>query len=293
MELRQIRFALAVARHGAVRRAAETLNVDQAIVSAKTRDLEAELGVRLFERYSGGVRLTAPGELFVAGATKALRALEDTALQVRNAGRGQSGALTIGYVWSLAAGPGQDLLAQQGKAAPAVMVSLREQSGGELLAALMDRTLDVAFLIGDEFPARFERQRLWTEQLYLAVQEEAPVRQPVGWEHLDGHPLLVSTREDWTLYRRIAGRVSDPRLDPQFQDCSSEGIMALIAAGRGIAIVPAVTIRAPVPGVRFERIAELTAQCPVFAVWQRENDNPALKTFLSLVRKRFPRLTKG
>ena len=61
MDLRQIRYVLAVARHGAVRRAAATLNVDQSIVSAKTRDLEAELASSLFERHSGGVRLTGPG----------------------------------------------------------------------------------------------------------------------------------------------------------------------------------------------------------------------------------------
>jgi DNA-binding transcriptional LysR family regulator len=117
----------AVARHGAVRRAAATLNLDQSIVSAKTRDLEAELGVRLFERHSGGVRLTGAGEVFVAGATRALQTLEDTASKVKTAGRGQSGALRIGYVWSVAAGPANALLSEQRAHAPAVGISLREQ----------------------------------------------------------------------------------------------------------------------------------------------------------------------
>jgi DNA-binding transcriptional LysR family regulator len=293
MDLRQIRYVLAVARHGAVRRAAATLNVDQSIVSAKTRDLEAELGVKLFERHSGGVRLTCPGEVFVAGATHALQVLEDTAARVRTAGRGQSGALSIGYVWSVSAGPANVLLAAQRAQAPAVEIILRERDGSELCAGLMERSLDFAFLVGDDFPRSFEHWVLWSERLFLAVPEASNLSGDTDWALLGAHPLLVSAWEDWTLYQRMADRSGGPRFDPHFHDCSREGVLGLVAAGRGIAIAPHSTSLILFPGVRFLPIADPAAECEVCGAWLKENDNPALKQFVELLRKRYPDKPRG
>jgi DNA-binding transcriptional LysR family regulator len=288
MDLRQIRYVLAVARQGAVRRAAATLNVDQSIVSAKTRDLEAELGVRLFERHSGGVRLTDPGEVFVVGASRALQALEDTASKVRTAGRGQSGALNIGYVWSVAAGPANALLTEQRAQAPAVEITLREQGVSELSASLMERSLDLAFLVGESFPRKFEHQTLWTERLNFVVQEACTLTTETEWSLLEAHPLLVSAWEDWTLYQRMAERSGGPRFDPHVHNCSREGVLGLVAAGRGVAIAPESTSLILFPGIRFLAIADPAAECVVNAAWLKENDNPALKQFVQLLRRRYP-----
>jgi len=288
MDLRQIRYVLAVARQGAVRRAAATLNVDQSIISAKTRDLEAELGVRLFERHSGDVRLTNAGDVFVADATRALQTLDATAHQAQSAGRGQSGALKIGYVWSVAAGRATALLTAQRAHAPAVEITLREQGVSELSAGLMDRGLDLAFLVGDSFPHRFERQTLWTERLYFVVQESCALTANTEWALLEDHPLLVSAGEDWTLYQRMAERGGGPRFDPHLHDCSREGVLGLVAAGRGIAIAPESTSLTPFPGIKFLAIADPAAECVVNAAWLKENNNPALKQFVALLRQRFP-----
>jgi len=288
MDLRQIRFVLAVARQGAVRRAAATLNVDQSIISAKTRDLEAELGVRLFERHSGGVRLTNAGDIFVAGAARALETLDAIAHQAQAAGRGQSGALNIGYVWSVVVGPANTLLAEQRAQAPAIEITLREQGVSELSAGLMERSLDVAFLVGDGFPNRFEHQTLWTERLYVVVQESCPRHVETEWGLLADHPLLVSAWEDWTVYQRMAERRAGTRLDPRFHDCSREGVLGLVAAGRGVAIAPESTSLISFPGIKFLPIADPAAECVVNAAWLKENDNPALKQFIALLRRRYP-----
>jgi DNA-binding transcriptional LysR family regulator len=293
MDLRQIRYVLAVARHGAVRRAAATLNVDQSVVSAKTRDLEAELGVQLFERHSGGVRLTGAGDLFVTGASRALQTLEETAARVRSAGRGQSGSLSIGYVWSVATGPANALLTEQRTHAPAVDIKLREQGVSELSAGLMERSLDLAFLVGDSFPRKFDHRLLWTERLLFAVRESCTRSVETGWALLENHPLLVSAWEDWTLYQRMADQAGGPRLDPHFHDCSREGVLGLVAAGRGVAIVPQSTSLIPFPGVKFLAIADPAAEGTVNAAWLMENDNPALRQFCDLLRRRYPDHRRG
>lgn len=285
MELRQIRFALAVARHGAVRRAAATLHVDQAIVSAKTRDLEAELGVRLFERHSGGVRLTGPGRLFMDGATRALRALDDTAAQVRSAGRGQSGALNIGYAWAAESGRLAALLSEQRRETPEVAVGLKEHSVEELIGGLFDRTADIAFLVEDDVPETLNRHRLWSERLYFAVPAASSASNEAGWALLDEHPLLVGAREDWTLYQVRAAESGRQGLRPQVHDCSRAGILTLVAAERGMAILPASACQQALAGVRFLPIVDGNAQSSVCAAWLPGNDNPALKAFLQLLKR--------
>jgi DNA-binding transcriptional LysR family regulator len=226
--------------------------------------------------------------VFVGGATRALQALDETASRTRSAGRGHSGALSIGYVWSVAAGPANALLTEQRALAPEVEIELREQGVTELSAGLMDRSLDVAFLVGDAFPRAFDCQRLWREGLFFALGDDIGETVETGWSLLKDHPLLVSAWEDWTLYQRIADRSGGPRLEPHVHNCSREGVLGLAAAGQGIAIVPESTTLIPFPGVRFVRIDGEEAECTVCAAWLRENLNPALKSFVGLLRRLYP-----
>ena len=188
----------------------------------------------------------------------------------------------------MAAGPANTLLADQRAQAPAVEIMLREQGVSELSAGLMERSLDLAFLVGDSFPRQFEHQRLWTERLYFVVEEACMVTAETEWALLEDHPLLVSAWEDWTVYQRMAERSGGPHFDPHFHDCSREGVLGLVAAGRGVAIAPESTSLIPFPGIKFLAIADPAADCVVNAAWLKENDNPALKQFVALLRRRYP-----
>jgi DNA-binding transcriptional LysR family regulator len=288
IEVRQIRTALAVSGHRSFRQAAEALGVSQPVVSQTIKSLEDELGVSLFERHSGGVRLTTAGRVFLAESRQALGILDKAVDDAGAAGRGEVGVLRAGYVWSVAAGPANDLLAAQRRRSPDVEVVLKEDSVINLATALLDRSLDIALLVGDMFPRRLDTWDLWTERLFFACGMADDGGRGAGWDVLEKAVLLVGAWNDWDFLQRIAFRAGGPKFNVQTHGCSRDGILGLVAAGRGIAVVPESTTLIPFPAVRFLPIADENAHCEVRAAWLNENDNPALRQLLSLLRTRYP-----
>ncbi len=288
IELRHIRICIEVARHGAIRRAASSLNIDEAAVSRTIKNMEDTLGVSLFERYSGGIRITDAGRNFLADVQPAVETIRRATANAGAAGRGESGRLQLGVVWSAAAGPSHTLISDYRLALPAVALALTEDGSTELANALLDRSLDVALLVGDLFPRSLSHHPLWDERLHFAVSSAAPSPESPGWDLLASRPLLIATSEDSNMLQRLAYRDGGPRFQIELQDCSREGVLGLVAAGVGAAIVCESATLIPIPGVRFEPIDAPHGVCAVCAAWLPENDNPALRRFISLIKTRYP-----
>ncbi|WP_449278805.1 LysR substrate-binding domain-containing protein [Leucobacter sp. GX24907] len=178
MDLRQVECAVAVAEELHFGRAADRLRVPQPSLSRQVRDLERELGVRLFERTSRRVEITAAGEAFVDSAGRLLAMVDETRSAARAAAEGATGRVTLGFVSSAAIRALPAVIALQRERAPRVRVTLREMSSTGQVEALRARSIDVGIVRDLADPEGLRTTPLFREPLYAAV--------PLG------HPLLGS-----------------------------------------------------------------------------------------------------
>lgn len=256
MELRHIRYFLAVAEERNVTRAAEKLGIGQPPLSQQIHALEAELDVRLFRRTGHGVVLTEAGEAF---ATDARRLIEDATHAVKNAqraGRGETGQLNIGFTGSAAFNPVvPNLIRQFRQSYPGVALTLTEGNTAQLLAGLNDGRLDVAFVrLGNQSPAGVAFHHIATEPMKLVLPTTHPLakKRKVRLDALVDEPFVLLPRDaSPTLYDVIVGACREAGFEPvpgqQAPQLSS--VVNLVAAEFGVSLVPASVCQIQVGGV--------------------------------------------
>jgi DNA-binding transcriptional LysR family regulator len=150
MELRHLRYFIAVAEEGSVTRAATRLWIAQPGLSQQIRALERELGVQLFERRGRGVELTDEGKTFLDRARDVVRAADDALTLTQGAGQGLTGNLRLGLSWRSRYDVAPELLRTFNLARPGVEVSVMEAQTDALVRDLRDRRLDAAIVLGPQ-----------------------------------------------------------------------------------------------------------------------------------------------
>src|SRR3954454_2741195 len=151
-DIAALRSALLVREHLGFRRASEVLGVNQSVLSRRVLALEDALGVSLFQRHAGGARPTGAGERFLREVAHALLLLQQAAAHAGAAGRGEVGRLRLCHVWPVSAGAGEGLMRAYRRAAGEVELDLREAHAGGLVAAVLEREVDVALIDADDAP---------------------------------------------------------------------------------------------------------------------------------------------
>jgi DNA-binding transcriptional LysR family regulator len=241
MELRHLRYLVAVVEEGTVTAAAERLHLAQPGVSSQLRQLERELGEPLLSRSVRGMELTAAGVAVLPFARAALAAAEGAQLAVDELKGLVRGHVAVGMAPSLAGTDLPDLLADFRAAHPAVEVTLREGTSGELLARLADGTVDLVWAGVAEGPHGGIACRVVTEQVLVAVGLSGPV----ALAELADRPLMCM------------GEGSGPRAAFDAA-CTSAGVRPritfeagdplllarLAARGLGVAVLPEGAVRA-------------------------------------------------
>ena len=167
MELRQLRYVVAIAEHGALSKAASQVFVAQSALSFQLAQLEAELGVSLFLRTRRGVELTEPGKAFLAHAQAILRQVEDARASVHSTGGEPTGKVVFGIPHSVSNALALPLLQAVRQQLPQVELELTEELTGNLIAQLRTGLLNLAVLFDDGHLAEFLHQRVLTERLSL------------------------------------------------------------------------------------------------------------------------------
>lgn len=277
-DISTLRSALLVREHLGFRRASEVLGVNPSVLSRRVLALEDALGVSLFQRTSGGARPTGAGERFLAEAERALQLLQRAAARAGAAGRGEEGRLRLGHVWPIGAGPAEQLLREYRRTCEGVELELRDGAADALAAAILDRELDVGLMAAEDAPPDLERLVLWSEAWLLA--------RPVDAEHLrlGEAPVLCAASDDCGRIRRLAMAAGGLRGGVRPQMTSHDGVLSLVAAGAGLAIVPASVAKTTRAEVAFSGLPGSPPPLKLCAAWRRDHDNPALRRFLSQLR---------
>ena len=294
MELRHLRYFVAVAEEGHVTRAAARLGIQQPPLSQQIRALETELDTRLFYRKPRGVELTPAGCAFFEEAKAILARVGDAVAAARQAARGETGRIGLGFTSSASFHPFVPRAIRAFREAhPLVALTLEESGTTELVAALRSRALDIAFV---RSPVGESRDLVVRALLEEAMVAALPSGHPLG-AAAEPLPLAALAGETFVLYRRPVG----PGLhDAIIAACDRAGFspqigqeaprmlstLSLVAAGLGVTLVPQSMSRLEAEGVIY-RILDPSAQlsAPLNLAHRRNEISEAVHRFVALVER--------
>ncbi|MGN6086464.1 LysR family transcriptional regulator [Trinickia sp.] len=292
MELRHIRYFLAVAEERNVTRAAEKLGIGQPPLSQQIHALEAELDVRLFRRTGHGVVLTEAGETFLVDARRLLESAGQAIANAQSAGRGETGQLNIGFTGSAAFNPIVPRMTRQFRQSyPGVTLTLSEGNTAELLDDLKAGRVDVAFVrLGAQSPAGMTFHHIAAERmrLVLPATHRLARKQRIKLEMLAGEPFVLLPRDvSPTLHDVIVGACRqagfEPVLGQQAPQLSS--VVNFVAAEFGVSLVPASVCQIQVEGVVYADVAGANITIRLALASQAQPKTSKVENFLAIARQ--------
>ena len=290
MELRQLRYFVALAEELHFGRAARRVHVSQPPLSQQIRALEEELGARLFDRTSRRVLLTPEGEAFLEDVRGVLRGLEEAVDRVRGVAQGERGRLRVGFVGSAVSTRFPAGVAAFRERHPAVRLELRESGTLVQRRAIAEGRLDVGLFRNlGETPDDLTTEPFLHDSYILALPERHPLarRDSVNLADLRDVPLVMYPRPVFpAAYDAIIEACRSVGFSPRIgQEAVSIGTQkALVAAGTGVAIVPGATRREPREGVAYRTIIGPLPDIRLDLAWRKGRDDALLRAFLDAVR---------
>jgi len=294
MELRHLRYFVAVAEELNFTRAAEKLRLAQPSLTRQIHNLEEELGVRLLDRSRNQVSLTEEGQRFLVDARRLVALSLESVKAVQRFSRGESGQLNLGYLFKFNFDLLPATLATFYQTCPEIAVNLFDMSPAEQLRALEERKIDLGF-VGLRPPAASKNMAAlaWECVARHNVVVVLPARHPLAkrdkikMTDLKSLFFVAMSEEthpgsrDW-----LSGLCQQANFIPRIlQDVDLEsGLMTFVAEGLGVTLAREQIRNLPHPGVVFRTLAT-TAKAEYWIAWHRENHSKALVQYIEVDKK--------
>ena len=293
MELRHLRYFVAVAEEMHFGRAAARLRIAQPPLSRQIRDLEREVGAALFERVARGVELTPAGRAFLPEARLTLAQAERATRTAQRAARGEIGRLRVGFVEAAAfSGILPDVLGFFRMHLPDIGLSLFEMDSVQQAEAFRDGRIDLGIL--HSAPADAERwlrvEPVYTDPLVAAIPEahgRLGARARIALGDLAAESFVLFPRPvSPAVYDDIIARCRAAGFSPRVvQEATGwHTLVALVGAGVGVAFVPKSLTQVERPGVLFRPVRDLAVDVPVSAAWKKAEKSPVRERFVTALR---------
>jgi DNA-binding transcriptional LysR family regulator len=293
MELRHLRYFVAVAETGGFSAASRALHVSQSAISEQIADLEDEVQVPLLHRKNRTTALTAYGEVFLERSRDILRMSEQAIQLTRSAYRGETGRLTIGFFVGGVRHWFPQWISEFRKQYPSVTISLVEMPPTALHAALLSGTLDVAFTrpVPSALRTELRTERLYSEDLVVVLprQHSMAAAQSLRMRELEGQRFVMNERANSpAVFDKVLSLCADAGFSPQIvtQASVSSGVIALVEAGEGIGVLPKGSEQLGSRDVVFTPVADEGATVDLVMAWPARRDDAVLLQFVDLVRSR-------
>ena len=292
VELRHLRYFLAVAEELHFGRAAERAGVAQPALSQQIKRLEAEVGTPLFLRSTRAVQLTAAGEALRPHALRALAEVEEGAGVAERASRGEIGHLTVGFIETAAGALVPAAVRRFRAKRPDVALTLRELAVDVQLQDLRSGKLDLGIVRPPVDSEDLIVEAVAEEPLLAAVPATHPlaVRHRISPARLAGEPLVALSREVVPgLYDQVIALLAGEDVAAQItQEATSiQAVLGLVAAGLGITVLPASVRSLSRDGVAFVALAPAPRSL-VLTVQRRGDASPLISAFVSAARQSAP-----
>jgi LysR family transcriptional regulator, hydrogen peroxide-inducible genes activator len=253
MEVHQLRYFCAVARHGTFTRASEVEHVAQPSLSQQILKLEAELGARLFDRLPRSARLTVFGKTFLPKAERILRELEQAKTEVREMSGNEKGEVVVGIIPTIAAYLLPKLLNGLSVRHPLITTKIVEDITPALLQRLHEGTIDMAVVALPIAGGELSSVELFEEKFYAVLPEKHRLasRDFVSLAELNREPFLL-LKEGHCFRDSVIAACNKLRMSPSivFESGQFATILAMVSAGMGVSAVPAMAVQ-PQPGCKF------------------------------------------
>jgi DNA-binding transcriptional LysR family regulator len=294
MELRHLRYFVAVAEHLCFRKAAQNLHVSHSSLCRQIMDLEREIGAPLFKRSHHRVELTECGHTFLAGARQTLRYALLTMEATRQTYRGHQGELRIANIGWLCPDLLAALIRAFRKRFPNVQVLILQQHNVESIQTVLERA-----------------------QLCIGYLNTAPNPDPAAKTNswvIASAPVGLVTTATFAKRRRSAGNLRDysfepfimlePKYSPGYQEwvrsiflqsgfepvqtvpvASAEGLFTLIRAGAGVALLSELHLQGQGEGLSFQKLNDVLHEFPLSLIWDAQQASPLVHNFVSVARQ--------
>jgi LysR family transcriptional regulator, benzoate and cis,cis-muconate-responsive activator of ben and cat genes len=290
LDLRHLRYFVAVAEELHFGRAAQRLGISQPPLSEQIRGLESAMGVSLFTRTRRHVALTAPGRVLYGEATRLIAHAERVASVMTGARTGRGGQVFLGCVPSGLFGVLPRILEGRDDA---FEIRVTEAHTADIVAAVVDGRLDCGLVWEDRAPGGLALRALERVRFTVAVPVRPALagKQRVTLRQLALEPLIVPPR-DVTPHQfdRIHAGFRDagvtPRIGQHARSIAAQ--LGFVASGLGYALVPEYATKLAMPGVVFLALREALDSVPLSLVWDEARASPQLDAFRARVEKAFP-----
>ena len=291
MELRQLRYFVAVAEERHFGRAAARLHIAQPPLSQQIRRFEAELGEPLLYRTTRSVELAPAGEALLERAREILAAVDSALEDARRAARGEYGRLAVGFTGSST----YELL-------PAIAAALREELPGVLLdlrgelltpaqvARLLDGTLDVGLLRPPVHERELSTEVLRSEPLVAVLPDSHALAasETIPLEQFEGEPFVTyPSHFRSVLHDAVEDACAAYGFKPvaAHEVAETATLVSFVAAGLGVSLVPASVSNMTVRGAVYRPLSDDTTRVELAAAWRRGDDRPVLARALDVIRR--------
>lgn len=294
IELRQLRYFVAVAEEMHFGRAAKRLHMTQPPLSQAIQALEAQLGVPLFARTRRSVALSSAGQALLPEVQRLLQQVHGLGPLAQRAAAGESGRMSVAFVPMADYGVLPTALRDFHATHPAVHLSLQEATTDVQLGLLASGSIDLGFLLPplpEKLRAEVDYLPLAAEPLVLALPEHARALRQRGRLSLKACaelPLIIFPRRSSPAFHdQILGCFRDAGLTPHIgqEAIQMQTIVGLVSAGMGFALVPQSVSTLKRPGVEYRALKEPPPWVEIGLAWRRDNASPVLAAFLKLMRK--------
>ncbi|PPL18946.1 LysR family transcriptional regulator [Microterricola pindariensis] len=278
----QLRSFIVLADELHFSRAAEHLNMTQPPLSRQIQKLEGELGFSLFDRSKKSVRLTAAGAAFRDEAAKILSIAEASRNTARRIADGEAGEIKIGITATGIMGLLGDILANIDAVAPELRVDIHEMVSRDQIAAVLRGSVDIGFVRETPPSPDLVSTLVRREALVAAIGSKHPLAvttRPLSVEELSGEKILTYSPHEARYFRSLVDTVlATVNTVPSQEITQVHSMLSLVAANKGIALVPASATRLGMSGIAYRSIAENREPIVhLHAIWRRDNTNPALR----------------
>ncbi len=285
MELRHLRYFVAVAEEGSLTTAAERrLHTAQPSLSRQIRDLELEVGVRLLERGARGVALTAAGRVFLDHARLALLQVETAGEAARRAAHPEKAAFVVGFLTGHEVVWLPEVLRILRSEDPSMEITLSSQSSPELAGALMRGKVDVAFLRREAQAPGLVFKFLTKEPLVavLPVGHRLAARKAIRPQDFVGETYIAPTRAAPALKAVIDAYAANSgiTLIPAYDAENLSSAMSLVASTGGVTLLPLYAKNLLSPAVVIRPLQGEAPTIDLVMGYSRANTSPLLKRFL-------------
>jgi DNA-binding transcriptional LysR family regulator len=292
MELRHLRYFVAVGEEQHYGRAAERLGIAQPALSRQIQDLEKELGFALFDRLPRGVKLSAAGELYLSDARRILLEVAEAKLRAERVAFGKAGMLRVGFVELLSwHGVVPDSFRRFRRRQPDVELDLQPLRSVDQIEAVRSGRLDAGFIFNlAKLDGDFTQMLVAQHKVVLAAPQGHAVTRlkplrlrdlrdaPFIWFHRSANPLFYER----IMEACIRGGLSTPRIVQHAVDHATA--LSLVSCRLGVAFVSETTRWQCPRGVKLLPIADLNVPVPIYLIWRKDNQSPLLQRFVAQVQ---------